>query len=54
MDAADYRTKPKRRHETIAREAPFAVGMCNTRHQGAIDIFNVPVDMHGKQKGDCE
>jgi hypothetical protein len=44
----------KERHKTIAREFHVAVAMCDTRHQGAIGIFNVPVDMNGKQKGDCE
>jgi hypothetical protein len=43
----------KERHRRLHGD-PLSGRNVNTRHQGAIGIFNVPVEVNGKQKGEGE
>jgi len=42
----------KERHPTIARESHPMVRMRGRRHRGVMGIFNDPVELNGKQKGE--
>jgi len=42
----------KERLPTIARKSQPMVSVHDRRHRGAIGIFNDPVELNGKQKGE--